>query len=89
MVLNEPQPLRLLLGEMHRTGVAAEDPCLIIGVHRLGKGNQLVPMLHLKADHGDQVSQLADILPDAAATYDEQGFYTSATEKALLAKFEK
>ncbi|MBE6402295.1 MAG: hypothetical protein E7039_01065 [Lentisphaerae bacterium] len=35
------------------------------------------------------VSQLGDILPDAAATYDEQGFYTSKTEKALLDKFEK
>ena len=35
------------------------------------------------------VSQLADILPEAASTYDEQGFYTSKTEKALLDKFEK
>jgi hypothetical protein len=35
------------------------------------------------------VSALKDILPEAESTYDEQGFYTSATEKALLDKFEK
>jgi threonine dehydrogenase-like Zn-dependent dehydrogenase len=36
-----------------------------------------------------QVSKLAEILPNAAETLDEQGFYTTATEKALLEKFEK
>ena len=36
-----------------------------------------------------QISALKDILPEAESTYDEQGFYTSETEKALLAKFEK
>ena len=36
-----------------------------------------------------QVSNLAEILPNAAETLDEQGFYTTATEKALLEKFGK
>ena len=35
------------------------------------------------------VSKLADLLPNVAETLDEQGFYTSKTEKALLDKFEK
>ena len=35
------------------------------------------------------ISDLAEILPGAADTFDEKGFYTTATEKALLEKFEK
>ena len=42
VVLDQPQPLHLLVGEVHRAGVAAEAPLLVVGVHPVCEGGQLV-----------------------------------------------
>ena len=63
MILDEPQPLHLLLGKVDGPGVAAEGPLLEIVADPLGKGDEGIRCAHLKPDKGDQISQLHDCAP--------------------------
>ena len=59
MVLDQPQPFHLFIGEVHRTGVAPERPLHEVVVHPIGKGRQMIGIAHLKADDRHQIGQLA------------------------------
>ena len=58
VVLDEPQPLHLLVGEVDGPGVAAEGPLLEIVVDPLGKGRQCLRRTQLEANQRDKVGQL-------------------------------
>ena len=53
MILDEPQPVHLLLGEVDGAGVAAERPLHEIIVHLVGEGRELIGIAELEPDQGE------------------------------------
>ena len=58
MVFYQAQPLHLLVCEVYSTGIAFERPAHEVIVDRFCKWLQIITIAHLKADNGNEVSQL-------------------------------